>query len=126
MWSVRQVVWVSFVRGFDRLLQVHWRIDVGDRLRSAAVAAPPKSGRATAQDPAPGLGAVGAALESAGYPAHPTMNNASNAVAGLMKRQRTGSLAANCGHEDLVVQAAEAAADLGAAARGPDQTVHKG
>src|SRR5687768_13395436 len=36
------------------------------------------------------------------------------------------SVAAHCRKEDLVVQAAEAAADAGATARGPDRTVHKG
>ena len=36
------------------------------------------------------------------------------------------SIAAHCRKEDLVVQAAEAAADAGAAAGGPDHTVHKG
>src|SRR5687767_15332313 len=40
-----------------------------------------------------------------------------------MKRQRTGSVAAHCRKEDLVVQAAVAAANIGPAAGGPDHTV---
>src|SRR5687768_16017194 len=43
-----------------------------------------------------------------------------------MKRQRTGSVAAHCRQEDLVVQAAVAASNIGAAAGGPNHTVHKG
>src|SRR5688572_28765597 len=37
-----------------------------------------------------------------------------------------GSIAADCRREDLVVRAAVAAANTGAAAGGPDQTLHKG
>src|SRR5262245_10478187 len=37
-----------------------------------------------------------------------------------------GSVATHCRKEDLVVQAAEAAANTGAAAGGPDHTVYKG
>src|SRR5688572_16454907 len=40
-------------------------------------------------------------------------------------RANTGSVAAHCRKEDLVVQAAVAAANIGAAAGGPDQTVYK-
>src|SRR5688500_18099200 len=40
--------------------------------------------------------------------------------------ENTTSVAADRRKEDLVVQAAEAAADARAAARGPDRTVHKG
>src|SRR5688572_18861445 len=42
-----------------------------------------------------------------------------------MKRQRTRLVAAHCRKEDLVIQAAEAAANTGAAAGGPDQAVYK-
>src|SRR5687768_2501166 len=41
-------------------------------------------------------------------------------------RPAAGSVAADCGKEDLVVQAAVAAANIGAAAGGPDHTVDKG
>src|SRR5688572_27256116 len=40
-------------------------------------------------------------------------------------RPAAGSVAADCGKEDLVVQAAVAAANIGAAAGGPDHTVYK-
>src|SRR5688572_4448942 len=88
------------------------------RFLSAAVAAPAISGRATAQESRTALG-------FAGDPPHAEMNTTTSDIESFMKRQRTGSLAAQHRREDLVVQAAVVAADIGAATGGPDQTADK-
>ena len=61
-----------------------------NRFRSAAVAAPPKSGRATAQEFPTGLGPVGVVFGPAGDdPAHAEINTTTSVIAGFMKRQPT-------------------------------------